>query len=216
MFRTLGERRAASHLFTGLELLLPLLFPEVSAETILAVFECRGRGGPYTEAIFDPTSGSKTGDVVHDVVPTHAVASAKKAYIDFLECLPDCDVGAPATERGCPVNEEVFGLLWKEAIAQLVASCESAGVSVFAAVLHAMWRAGREAGAIVKAMADAELSWGYYVDHVMEPHCNAHPNNLAVLPPVRQFVPACRLRLLTHDLPSERGRTWRTVGAPGF
>ena len=30
------------------------------------------------------------------------------------------------------------------------------------------------------------VNWGYFLDHnPFEPHCNSHPNNFIVLPPVR-------------------------------
>ena len=36
---------------------------------------------------------------------------------------------------------------------------------------------------------DNDISWGYYIDHLPESHCNAHPGNLVVLPPVRSLAP---------------------------
>ena len=50
--------------------------------------------------------------------------------------------------------------------------------------MHLCWRIGREAGAIVDAIHRADISWGYYCDHLIEPHNNCHPNNLIVLAPV--------------------------------
>jgi len=38
VFETLGEKRLASHLLPGLEALLPLLFPNITLEQVLALF----------------------------------------------------------------------------------------------------------------------------------------------------------------------------------
>ena len=60
-----------------------------------------------------------------------------------------------------------------------------------AVLFHLYWRIGRETGSMQRAMQDAGLSWGYFLDHVPEPHNNAHPGNFVVLPPVRACVRAC-------------------------
>ena len=57
-----------------------------------------------------------------------------------------------------------------------------------AVLFHLYWRIGRETGSMQRAMQDAGLSWGYFLDHVPEPHNNAHPGNFVVLPPVRACV----------------------------
>eukprot|EP00744_Colponema_vietnamica_P008482 GILI01012097.1.p1 GENE.GILI01012097.1~~GILI01012097.1.p1 ORF type:complete len:760 (+),score=148.53 GILI01012097.1:122-2401(+) len=49
------------------------------------------------------------------------------------------------------------------------------------------WRVGYEVGRIKRVLQDADISWGYFVDHnPFEPHCNSHPNNLVVVHP-RKF-----------------------------
>jgi hypothetical protein len=44
---------------------------------------------------------------------------------------------------------------------------------------------GREAGTIQRILHKAELSWGTYED-LLGFHCNAHPNNLAVVMPAEK------------------------------
>lgn len=45
------------------------------------------------------------------------------------------------------------------------------------------WKCGFEAGTLKRALQDANISWGFFIDHnPFEPHCNAHPNNFIILP----------------------------------
>ena len=47
-------------------------------------------------------------------------------------------------------------------------------------------RCGAEVGKIKRLLDENEISWGYFTDHnPYEPHCNAHPNNLIVLDPIK-------------------------------
>ena len=60
--------------------------------------------------------------------------------------------------------------------------CNSCGSLM--ALLH--WQLGREVGAVKRLLEEEGINWGYFIDHnPFEPHCNAHPNNFVVLPPVR-------------------------------
>ena len=47
------------------------------------------------------------------------------------------------------------------------------------------WQLGWEVGVVKRLLATNQINWGYFFDHnPFEPHCNAHPNNFVVLPPV--------------------------------
>ena len=47
------------------------------------------------------------------------------------------------------------------------------------------WRLGWEVGVVSSTLATNGLNWGYFFDHnPFEPHCNQHPNNFVILPPV--------------------------------
>ena len=47
------------------------------------------------------------------------------------------------------------------------------------------WRLGWEVGVVSRILATNGINWGYFFDHnPFEPHCNQHPNNFVVLPPV--------------------------------
>lgn len=47
------------------------------------------------------------------------------------------------------------------------------------------YRLGYEAGLVRRSMTTADISWGNYMDHILEPHNNCHPNNFVLLPPCR-------------------------------
>lgn len=81
--------------------------------------------------------------------------------------------------------------------------------------MHLCWRIGREAGAIVDAIHRADISWGYYCDHLIEPHNNCHPNNLIVLAPVRGCLShTCVSALLCSGLTHTTTCRARLVAAP--
>ena len=47
------------------------------------------------------------------------------------------------------------------------------------------WQLGWEVGAVKRILEANDINWGYFFDHnPFEPHCNSHPNNFIVLPPV--------------------------------
>lgn len=59
------------------------------------------------------------------------------------------------------------------------------------------WRLGVEAGYWLRTVHSAGIVWGYFFDHdEFIPHCNAHPNNLIVLPPGKV------LGIVTLNLPN--------------
>ncbi len=50
-------------------------------------------------------------------------------------------------------------------------------------------RVGWEMGVVKRVLEAGRVNWGYFFDHnPFEPHCNAHPNNFIVLPPVNTCV----------------------------
>ena len=52
------------------------------------------------------------------------------------------------------------------------------------------WQLGWEVGVVSRALSTNQINWGYFLDHSpFEPHCNQHPNNFIVLPPVSEAAP---------------------------
>ena len=42
---------------------------------------------------------------------------------------------------------------------------------------------GWEMGRVKRALCENKISWGFFQDHIVEWHCNAHLNNFIVSPP---------------------------------
>ena len=57
------------------------------------------------------------------------------------------------------------------------------------------WELGWEVGVVKRLMEESGINWGYFIDHnPFEPHCNCHPNNYIVLPPVSNItIPSTHL-----------------------
>jgi len=49
------------------------------------------------------------------------------------------------------------------------------------------WVFGKECGEVQRVMVDNEISWGTYED-LLAFHCNAHPNNMVLLPKVKMIL----------------------------
>ena len=59
---------------------------------------------------------------------------------------------------------------------------QKGGKNFFNTLLNIYVRIGYEVGKIKRCMQDANINWGSYVDRGCSYHCNAHSNNLVVLP----------------------------------
>ena len=56
------------------------------------------------------------------------------------------------------------------------------GKKFFSTLLNIYIRIGYEVGKIKRCLQDANINWGSYIDRGCTYHCNAHSNNLVVLP----------------------------------
>ena len=61
---------------------------------------------------------------------------------------------------------------------ELVEQCDGVGNLL----MYIAYRCGRECGEIQRALSSAGISWGTYQDS-LGTHCNAHANNMVVVPP---------------------------------
>ena len=59
---------------------------------------------------------------------------------------------------------------------------QKTGKKFFETLLNIYIRIGYEVGKIKRCIQDAEINWGSYIDRGASYHCNAHSNNLVVLP----------------------------------
>jgi hypothetical protein len=171
LYRTFGERRLASHLLAGLELLLPILVPSLTGKTVLDFFPKERR----------PQYRVKENNVtrVAPMIPTE-IAIGKSPPVDgrFLP-LPEVAPAYPefaqllqfwnAVEKKDVYN---FEKLWNESSQKLrdVLSKRDAGIGSIIAGLY--WRIGHEVGEFNLMLRKNGISWGYFRDHWLEAHNN--------------------------------------------
>jgi hypothetical protein len=152
-----GEKRMGEHVLNGLEGLLPRL--------ISSDFDHAALSKAFVEGRVDAKSG--------DVVPTDTwmfgCELSDFGRFDFGEQAPDAKLpdGVPAFYQG----------LWDTNRALLLK-----GLKEHKTLLgYIFWRFGWEVGAIMRLMHDEQISWGTYEDAIGL-HCNAHCNNLVLVP----------------------------------
>ncbi|KAL5476146.1 hypothetical protein EMCRGX_G026057 [Ephydatia muelleri] len=178
LFETLGERRLASHLLVGLDLLLPLMFPDLvsSHDKVLDLF-------PRARMIC-------TAKGVSSVQPTWSAWLSKdreQLLVDL--CTVQLQEARPSQGAAPHTTHLTPSLLgeWCQASYALRESLplqeeESKGCGSLMAALY--WELGWEVGVVKRLMEECGINWGYFIDHnPFEPHCNCHPNNFIILPP---------------------------------
>lgn len=164
LYRTLGDRRAATHLLGGLDLVLASLPPSGDAALLSALQPAFPPGVPV------------------DGDDEEAGSTAMRCLCEAWESLAD------AAEVRVGVLEEVPAGVRECGDAQLAAHGEAcvrvlAGQPLALGALYA--RIGYEAGRLLRLLHAAQLSWGTYRDALAQ-HCNAHPNNFVVVAPPEQ------------------------------
>lgn len=186
LYQTYGDKRLASHLLWGLELLLPLVFkelvppPQVQPTTEDSSTETSSNEAPA----YDPSwcyARFDKGRVMGTEVLDTGFAALEGA--DLLTNLLELPIGASAlNDLSSPptlpqyADTAAWSHIWDHNWTQLLSNRDKLG-NAFAAIY---WSIGRQAGKIVRAIHDANINWGTYED-LLGNHCNSHPNNLLVL-----------------------------------
>lgn len=173
VFETYGDRRLCTHLLHGLEKLLPVLFPgdtfKKQEASIMPLFD-----------------GSRvTGDQNDPITATHIAllcelpcVNAAKAPLEVPSLL---STGIPFPENYS--IDSRWKPLWNQFSDDLVRACKSSS-SAKIPLGYIYDRLGAEAGAILRILHDKKISWGTFRDDLAT-HCNAHGNNVVVLPPAK-------------------------------
>jgi hypothetical protein len=167
-----GERRLNDHVLLGLDKLLPVLL-DVGKDwkDISAVFPA---GRVDDEGGIIPSWLALTAEMGPPFADLYNVALGEHALPDRLP-------------TGCDPR---FQTLWETSSRQLTAN-----LALVVARQHELrttgwpcsilayvyWRFGREVGTKMRLLREARICWGTYQD-AMGMHCNAHTNNLVLLP----------------------------------
>jgi hypothetical protein len=205
VFETFGEKRLATHLLQGLEVLLHFIIKEAGEnEDIIEQLvkdlplDRIHRDADAKLTDIDPSSWEApfldvpTAKTIHEWCkePIYLEETNKRLlnlyeglmtgkYVDQINYKA---VFEKLAEDFKGINEKspILMNIFNQSLATLKE--ETKGLLVLLSRVYS--RLGWEVGRVKRILQDKDINWGYYYDH--EPntfHCNAHPNNFVVLPP---------------------------------
>eukprot|EP00026_Physarum_polycephalum_P006469 Phypoly_transcript_06512.p1 GENE.Phypoly_transcript_06512~~Phypoly_transcript_06512.p1 ORF type:complete len:541 (+),score=92.99 Phypoly_transcript_06512:100-1722(+) len=158
IFKTYGDRRLNDHVLLGLETLLPFLVDESVVESIHAQFLAQ-----------------RTSE--NEVLPTWLAA------MDDTNNLIDLRAAQLREHSPNNITKLIQDFGDKELLEANFTILDEGLQRISVSLLPALyWRLGWEVGKILHIIHNAQISWGTYPDK-LGMHCNAHPNNLVLLPP---------------------------------
>jgi molybdopterin/thiamine biosynthesis adenylyltransferase len=174
VFETLGEKRLSSDLLPGLASLLPHLLPSSTL--------------PSPPTLFPAHRVSHTEDGVPVVRPTwSACCCGQEKQQEPVNMCHTPLLETPPTFHPEGLSPRLLGE-WCRTLFVLrdFFPLSRADLASHGSVLAELyWRLGWEVGMVSQTLSTNGINWGYFIDHnPFEPHCNQHPNNLIVLPPV--------------------------------
>ena len=186
LYKTAGDKRLASHLLWGLELLIPLVFkpleapsksteaPSASSSESVSVAENR----PQLNWCLSRFESQRV--MGSDVLDTgYAALDGSEKLTNLLDLpIPFSALNDLCAPPSLPnyADSTAWAQIWSESWMKLLEHREQLG-NIFAAIY---WSIGRQSGQIVRGIHDADVNWGTYAD-LLGNHCNSHPNNLVVL-----------------------------------
>jgi hypothetical protein len=204
IFRTLGDRRLRTHLLCGIEKLLEkiaqlcinknvlndellnkikTIYPANRLPNKIETFKTISLFGPDESQPFDEWCKTP----VYDKAKYDAIISCTKLKKEIKEN-KDLQLFLEQSEK----YEELFPLLTdgisekhKKMIRTLLDKLiedQKKGKKFFGSLLDIYARIGYEVGRIKKRLQEAHINWGSYIDRGFDYHCNAHSNNLVILP----------------------------------
>eukprot|EP00977_Amphora_coffeiformis_P028332 scaffold34930_cov191-Amphora_coffeaeformis.AAC.6 len=212
---TIGDRRLGARVLAGLDLILPLLLNDdvLSLAKLLHVFpagrpfdaSCSNEMLPIPTSDFLSDFASGTASESHHRhgqgvtwphVPRNHTTLANIVGVALPEVAPSSSPPPLqwTREGAVPMSSEWkdawIGLCgeWKEQLAALQQRDDVSSSSSILVYLYA--RLAYDVGQILGTMHQHEISWGTYQDDMCrkaldEWQCNAHANNLVVIPPPR-------------------------------
>ena len=204
IFRTLGDKRLRTHLLCGLEKLLEIIskicvnkklineeilneikkiYPEKRLPDKIETYKTIKFFGPKDGKSFDEWCKTP----VYEKSYYDAIISCEKLKKEIKEN-KNLKIFLEQSEN----YEELYNLLSEKFsekhktmaknIIEKMKEEQKGGKNFFNTLLNIYVRIGYEVGKIKRCIQDANINWGSYVDRGCSYHCNAHSNNLVVLP----------------------------------
>jgi len=202
VFETLGEKRLATHLLQGVEVLLHFLVDEYcnksfSKDTILGMYpEERlikddpslsvtplSWLGPFLEIPEDKNIAEWTQEPIYPPEAFSILLNLNQQDSNscpYQELLVTPDVNEVCNKF---LEKYSFASEYKESIQGFLRVILQSTKTNFIKLISWFYaRIGWECGKIKRILQDHKINWGYYADHNVLYHCNAHPNNFIILP----------------------------------
>ena len=203
IFETKGEKRLATHLLQGLELILAYMVQEglensdIVEQIVKELPNDRIHRNQETNKLegLDPSDWEAqfidipVGVLLSELAkkPLYSEEANKRLY-DLFSRVKENKVKNPFNDAkifealpklvDIPPKSQEF----KTAFTNISASFTNNKINLIDLLSRLYARVGWEVGKIKRILQDNNINWGYYADH--EPnsfHCNSHPNNFIVL-----------------------------------
>ena len=203
IFHTLGDKRLRTHLLCGLEKILETIstlcvnkqlineellneikkiFPATRLPDKIETFKTIKFFGPLNTTIDEwvkkPVYEQKHYDAIISVDQLKKEINENKNLKIFIDQTENYDeiynlLSENLSEKHKLMTKKIIENMKKE---------QANGKKFFSTLLNIYIRIGYEVGKIKRLMQDANINWGSYIDRGSSYHCNAHSNNLVVLP----------------------------------
>ena len=203
IFHTLGDKRLRTHLLCGFEKILETIatlcvskklineellneikkiFPAARLPDKIETFKTIKFFGPLNTTIDEwvkkPVYEQKHYDAIISVDQLKKEINENKNLKIFIDQTENYDeiinlLSENLSEKHKLMTKKIIENMKKE---------QANGKKFFSTLLNIYIRIGYEVGKIKRLMQDANINWGSYIDRGSSYHCNAHSNNLVVLP----------------------------------
>ena len=203
IFHTLGDKRLRTHLLCGFEKILETIatlcvskklineellneikkiFPATRLPDKIETFKTIKFFGPLNTTIDEwvkkPVYEQKHYDAIISVDQLKKEINENKNLKIFIDQTENYDeiynlLSQNLSEKHKLMTKKIIENMKKE---------QANGKKFFSTLLNIYIRIGYEVGKIKRLMQDANINWGSYIDRGSSYHCNAHSNNLVVLP----------------------------------
>ncbi len=160
LFETLGDRRMGDHLLVPLEQLLPWLVCDACDAPLAAAFGDRMQDGAVSETWLRVICG---GVPINFALQSEAFGACERVQPNEI-----IEHSQLSNEQRAVLEKHAHELLTLKH-------------NVVVLLTKLFWQLGFECGRVLRILHQAGISWGTY-DDLLGTHCNAHANNLVVLP----------------------------------
>ena len=204
IFRTLGDKRLRTHLLCGVEKVLlnvaklciskgvikeeqleeiKKIYPESRLPNKIETFKTIKLFGPKNGENFDdwcknPVYEKEKYDSIISCAKLKKEVKENKNLQIFLEQTEKYDELFPLITEG--VSEKHKKMI-RNVLDKLLEGQKN-GKKFFQSLIEIYARIGYEVSRVKKCLQVAHINWGSYLDRGYDYHCNAHSNNLVVLP----------------------------------